>query len=469
MKNYIYMLLIAIQSMAMSSQTLIYSPLFGSSIDDQFGWAVAISGDGSRFIASAQGFNNSAGQIKMYSINNNTIQQIGTSISGTGPNDLFGTSVAISADGNRVASGAIGSSNFTGRVTVYELVNGTWTPLGNVLQGGSISDEFGDAISLSQDGTVLAVGAIGQNNYKGGVKIYGLSNDQWQQIGGDLIGDTDDDYLGDSVHLSDDGTTVLVGIPGKNNDTGAARVFKNINDNWVQIGSDLNGTGAFSEFGFITDISGDGNTIAIAAPVKNNDTGEVTIYENSNNSWVQKGAALQGDTPNDIFGSSVSLSEDGNVLIVGIAGQNNFIGAVNMYEFINNDWTSVGTPINGNNPGDILGLSTAISNDGLSLVVGAPQFDGQGYVSAYQLNGTLSNQDFDTNSFTVYPNPATTVLHIAIGSNDSLKTSTLYNILGQQVMTSSAATIDVSSLTKGMYIVDIQTRQGGVQKKFIIN
>lgn len=471
MKTIIYFFLIGLQSLSLCSQTPIGNTITGNSQLNQFGWAVDISADGTRFVCSAQGFDSSKGQIKTYSIIDNIVQQIGNTIVGNEIDDFFGSSVAISADGNSIASGAIGGNNYTGYVHIFNLVNDEWRPQGNALQGDNISDEFGDAISLSENGDILAVGAIGQNNYRGSVTVFRLNNNNniWQQIGSQIIGDAVDDYLGDSAALSDDGTTLIVGIPGKNSLTGAVRVFRTVNDNWIQIGTDIIGTSAGDEFGFFSNISGDGSTIVAAAPLKNANTGEVKVYENSNDNWVQKGSTLVGQSTNSIFGSAVSLSEDGNILLVGAGGNDNMRGQASVFKYNGSDWVPLGTAINGDNQDDLFGLSATISNDGLTILVGAPQQDFEGYVKPYSLNSQLSIEEFDKNKFVIFPNPASNTITISIDNDNKLKTIKIYNGLGQLILSTKDLTIDVSSLAKGIYYLDAQTVYGHTKEKIIIN
>ena len=73
------------------------------------------------------------------------------------------------------------------------------------------------------------------------------------------------------------------------------------------------------------------------------------------------------------------------------------------------------------------------------------------------VNGnSLSNTDFQTNNlkFNLYPNPATDILNIAMETE--LKSVEIYNIQGQKVLTSDKNQIDVSSLSKGMYMVRVE-------------
>ena len=87
--------------------------------------------------------------------------QLGQSIDGTSSGDGSGVSVAISEDGSIVAIGAdsnngIGFSS-SGYVRVFENQAGTWNQLGQTLEGNGGFDQFGYTISLSDNGNFLAI------------------------------------------------------------------------------------------------------------------------------------------------------------------------------------------------------------------------------------------------------------------------------------------------------------------------
>jgi hypothetical protein len=65
----------------------------------------------------------------------------------------------------------------------------------------------------------------------------------------------------------------------------------------------------------------------------------------------------------------------------------------------------------------------------------------------------------------VYPNPVENILYIK--NSLDLKSINVYNHLGQLVLQSKEATIDVSQLSKGMYFLQINTGQGIETKRII--
>jgi hypothetical protein len=83
----------------------------------------------------------------------------------------------------------------------------------------------------------------------------------------------------------------------------------------------------------------------------------------------------------------------------------------------------------------------------------------------------LSNQDFDfETNFTLYPNPAKEVLNIKVKSEMEVKSVSIYNTLGQILMTtihSENGEINVSNLQSGSYFINVFTDKGSSTAKFI--
>ena len=147
--------------------------------------------------------------------------QIGADIDGEAGNDLSGTSVSLSADGSIVAIGAPendGNGTNSGHVRVYQNIGGTWSQIGQDIDGEAAIDRSGWSVSLSADGSILAIGAYlngGNGHFSGHVRIYQNSGGTWTQIGEDIDGEAAEEQSGNSVSLSTDGSIVAIGAPGK--------------------------------------------------------------------------------------------------------------------------------------------------------------------------------------------------------------------------------------------------------------
>ena len=83
-------------------------------------------------------------------------------------------------------------------------------------------DSSGESVSLSSDGSVVAIGASGNdgNGYNSGhVRIFVWDGTAWTQRGLDIDGGTANDRSGGSVSLSGDGSVVAIGAT-ENDDNG---------------------------------------------------------------------------------------------------------------------------------------------------------------------------------------------------------------------------------------------------------
>ena len=106
----------------------------------------------------------------------------------------------------------------------------------------------------------------------------------WTQQGTDIDGEAAGDFSGASVSLSSDGSTVAIGAPSNDGNgyrSGHVRIYKNINGTWTQQGSDIDGEAAGDQSGWSVSLSSDGSTVAIGAPSNDGNgigAGHVRVY-----------------------------------------------------------------------------------------------------------------------------------------------------------------------------------------------
>jgi hypothetical protein len=447
--------------------------------------------------------------------------QLGNSINGQAAGDAFGYSTAISADGTIIAVGANANDsngNGSGQVRVFGYVNGVWSQIGGDLNGESGGDQTGQSVSLSSDGSIVAIGEPLNNDLgftSGQVRVFKNINNTWTQVGQDLYGDDSSAFAGRTVDLSPNAVVNGVAFTGK------VRVFEQQNSTWVQKGGDINGDGSIIKFGENISLSADGNIIAIGqtgnpGSQAQTDIGRVKVYQFINNQWVQLGSTISGSFVNDEFGSSVSISDSGTILAIGSFSSNQ----VKVYQLISGNWTQLGNTLVGQNPGDFFGgrvslsnngnflaigarfnsldgfnkgrayiyenqggtwtlvnnpisgaanndlsaFALAISQDGSKVIIGATGNDeagsNAGHIRVFQ-NITLSNIDFESNSFSFYPNPTKDVVHFS--SSNTIETITIYNVLGQEVFSkeinSDEFTLDISKLSTGTYVAKLNSNK----------
>ncbi|MDG2042730.1 MAG: T9SS type A sorting domain-containing protein [Bacteroidia bacterium] len=167
-----------------------------------------------------------------------------------------------------------------------------------------------------------------------------ISAQTWTQQGSDIDGDSTFDQSGFSVSLSSDGSTVAIGAPYTNSvgrDAGHVRIYKNINGTWTQQGSDIDGEAAVDYSGGSVSLSSDGSTVAIGAAANDgngSNAGHLRIYKNISGTWTQQGSDIDGEAADDKSGFSVSLSSYGSTVAIGAyrnSGNEAVAGHVRVY------------------------------------------------------------------------------------------------------------------------------------------
>ena len=363
----------------------------GEAVGDESGFSVAMSKDGSIVAIGAP--NNDAvptdsGHVRVYRLVNQTWTQMGSDIDGTVANDFFGQAVSISADGTILAVGAPdhnynGISN-NGQVTIFRWNGTTWgsgVVINPVTHATTQNLNFGSALQLSDDGNTIVIGGRGYATSLGVFYVYKYEQGAWTQKHMEF-GRVTGDALGYSVSISGDGLRVA---GGANNPDGTSYVrtlyFNSITQEWLPLGEYIESESPGDEFGFSLDFSRTGHRLAVGAPKNTFAAGHVRVFEYTNGNWTQLGPDVDGEAYGDQSGTSVALSDDGSILAVG-ANLNDGTGAdaghVRVYTYGLSGWARIGKDLDAEALGDELGWSVAISGDGSRVAAGAKSNDGTG-------------------------------------------------------------------------------------------
>jgi len=350
----------------------------------QQGASVAISADGNTAVIGAPGDGSNAGAAYVYVRSGNNWVQQGSKLTGTGAVGAArqGTSVAISADGNTIAVGGPQDNSGRGAVWIYTRNGSSWAQQGGKLVGlaPAGASQQGVALSLSNDGNRLAVGAAGDNNYAGAVWLFVRFDNEWFQQGDKMTNTVDavgKSKFGSSVAFSGDGGTLLVGAPSDNNRKGAVWVFSVSDCQWSQQGPKLVGSGSSGQMwqGSAVSVSDDGNTVLVGGSVSNNLQGASWIFRRMSNTWSEE-AVLTGNwlAGASRQGSAAALSADGNTAIVGGFGDSQNKGAMWIYKRNGSTWSQMGGKLTGTGAigAASQGTSLAVSADGKTSVIGGP-------------------------------------------------------------------------------------------------
>jgi hypothetical protein len=298
---------------------------------DQFGFNIALSGDGNTLAASApsedsraSGINNTAfekddslaqsGAVYVFTRSGSTwSQQAYVKASNSDGGDLFGYSVGLSGDGNTMVSAGYDEDGSTRQVNgipdnmrggsgclyVFVRENGAWRQQAYLkasnAEGG---DSLGYSATISRDGNTIAGGAADEDCLKPGINIEGCDADQ-----------------------------------RSDQSSGAAYVFVRENGVWRQQAFlKASNPGQNDNFGARISISGDGNVLAVSAQMEDGsakgingkdddaaeDAGAVYLYQRTGTEWKQI-AYMKGSNTEayDEFGSAMGLNRDGSVIAIG--------------------------------------------------------------------------------------------------------------------------------------------------------
>ena len=330
----------------------------------------------------------------------NWVQQAYLKASNAASGDQFGFAVALSGDGNTLAvasnfedSGATGingdqndeSASGAGAVYVFVRNGAAWSQQAYIkASNASEGDRFGYSLALSDDGSTLAVGAIGEDSVSTGTAGNQTDNSAEQ--------------------------------------AGATYVFTRNGAAWTQQAYlKASNTQAGDMFGFCVALSGDGNTLGVCAydedssaegidgdqtDNRSNGSGAAYVLVRSGAVWRQQAYVKASNTTlQGAFGAAIALSGDGNTLAICAVDEDGLnpgvgavpwqadrkaaertrvaedsAGAVYVYGRSGGTTWSFQTYIKSSNirANDYFGARLALNRDGTILAAGAPQQPGGG-------------------------------------------------------------------------------------------
>jgi len=305
---------------------------------DQFGAAIALSGDGNALAAgaiaedsSAQGINGnqsddsatSSGAVYVFArAGNSWAEQAYVKGANTGQGDLFGYGVALSADGTSMVVGGYdedGSGrgvdpvddndvnvnvNGSGAIYAFDRTGTTWGQTGYFKGSRSQrNDALGHSVAISADGNTIAAGTADESCLNGGVNPSGCDVDTFPpELGA--------------------------------GSAGAAYVWVRSGGAWTEQAFIKAPNPEFSDlFAVRLALSGDGSRLLVGAPMEDSaarglngssddnsalDAGGAYVFSRTGTTWSQESYIKASNAdPFDEFGSSVALSGDGRTIAVG--------------------------------------------------------------------------------------------------------------------------------------------------------
>lgn len=294
-----------------------------------------------------------------------------------------GISVSLSDDGATAIVGGILDNGGVGAAWIWTKGSGgAWTQQAKLVgSGASGSSQQGESVALSADGNTAIVGGYLDDNQTGAAWVWTRSGGVWTQQGPKLVGSNGLGLQGRSVSLSNDGSTAIIGGPGA-----GAWVWTRSAGAWRQEGRLIGSNDVGSAQGQSVSLSADGNTAIVGGFLDNGGIGAAWIWTRSGGVWTQQGEKLVGSgaVASPEQGFSASISGDGNRAILGGVFDNGGAGAAWVWTRSGDTWSQQGTKLLGSGAVGLAnqGISVSLSGDGNTAMVGG-SFDKDGAGAAW--------------------------------------------------------------------------------------
>ena len=428
---------ISTRGLATPTKATLLLELFGSeAADDEFGSAIALSRDGRRLVVGSRSENNEQnGAIRIYQRGEEdddgdgvadttaTTNASGTGEDGDGVEDYINTtnSTSIGEVGDGVEN-STNSTNTTNATSTSEVGDGVEDSTNTT--NATSTGEDGDGVEDSTNTTYVSGTVPSRRRTQAG------STNSWTLMERGLIhGPNPSGRAGWAVSISSDGNgecstecfralffcsqkeenTVLIllfflvvvamGSPGTNGGGGTIVTFRYKDGfdgaatyGWEQFGNTIEAPSTGEAAGYSISLDLTGLKMVIGFPLAKNfagsaDAGKAAVYfmapgtaesfysgtEATSDGWTLLGEEIFGESEGVMDGSSVAISTDGSIVVIGGRGHSvvnnatgeemNSVGHCRVYQFGSDGWILQHT-ITGQAPDERLGTSVSVSRDG---------------------------------------------------------------------------------------------------------
>jgi FG-GAP repeat len=332
-----------------------------------FGESVALSGNGKIAMVAAPEDANVNGAVWVYTRSAAGWRpgaKLTVPVAKSPDENHFGRSLALSNDGTTALIGEYDD------VLVYTGSGRAWHQQAKLTIDGSTG--LGESVALSSNGSTALIGDESDAGDKGKVWVFTRAGSSWHAqvklTAGHAAGPVG---FGDSVALSGDGHTALIGGDDYHNAAGAAWVFVHAHGSWTQQGATLTSPHPqpLSDFGRFVSLSRDGATVAI------NDSSDAWVFSRKGASWrpVVKLVGSDETRAGDLADATVALSADGGTVVLGRSAESSNAGRAWLFRPSGSTWKQAGSALTlppGARAGE-LGFSAALSSDGSTALIGA--------------------------------------------------------------------------------------------------
>ena len=226
-------------------------------------------------------------------------------------------------------------------IDIYTWNGLQWKQFGQNIPTG-LTQVYSSAISYYADYFVVA----SDDQIK--VFKWNRNSTTFEQYGNTLIGDFG--TTGQTTRINMMGNTVVIGNSQTNSNSGRSSTYLYDGERWGII-NEINGSTNGDALGKFVKVSNNGDQVVIGS------TNEVSVKAselvNKSSGWKQRGNTLTATTVNDGFGTSLSMSNDGKYLAVGVPDSTTDVsqqGSVKIYRFSGSRWSLFGEEILGDGP-----------------------------------------------------------------------------------------------------------------------
>ena len=402
-----------VQSYNASSGWNIPYPLTNSdpNSNDQYGTGLALNNNGTIAIVG----NNGGGYIAVYSFNGTSWLYITQLTNTYGFNFL--NNIHLSLDGNTLLVPYPQYNNFNGGAVVYKNTSTSWSSYSQTIvtttiiingQYGPLPAGLGNTAAISGDGNTIILQANGnsQTGYFVGSRIVIFTYNTTWSVSYTLIdpyanasSQSTIDNFGISLALNQDGTIAVIGNPqNQTTNTDQVYILIYINGNWNLTTTINSPFGTNALFGQRLNIT---NSALLIAAQNANSTGEVVYYNYTTTTsggtsagWNTSNVLTNNAGANSAFGGSVSISSDGNTVLVGASNASSGTGYAAIYTYSGSTWNSPVSLTNNAGANSRFGQLVSLSQNGTTAYVSAPGYtsgSGSGYVAQYTYSNATWN------------------------------------------------------------------------------
>jgi hypothetical protein len=389
MNEKIFQILLSILSIIQTSYAQEWKQI-GNTINgdielDRIGRSYDVNAFGNRIaISYLRGFN--IKNVKVFEFRENVWQQIGDTIKESDKDSQFGEEISINNIGNVVAIASYNNNkngNESGNVKIFEIKNNQWKETTN-FYGKEKGNRLGIKIKSNNTGNIFAIGQESNNQNSDGsvwsqINIYKKNENTWRDTESP-IKINKPSSIGEYFNMSKDGNTVVFGGVENSNSCNITyvEIYKFKDSKWTKSGKAIYiNTCSIANFPELA-ISKNGSYLAVGLPnaeTKNGiASGQINLYDISNNNKPNLKQVIEGDKKYDYFGSSLSMNDEGNIIGIGtLNSTTKKEGYIKIFKSKNQKFSQVGQTLNGstvklNSKGDIVVTGNIYSNNEKGII-----------------------------------------------------------------------------------------------------